>query len=172
MKGERPASHLQRPMAKSRSRTDGRLFFLDERDVAAAFETRDFDLGKLFFAVEPKVLTDVFLGDVVAAHVARDQLTVSDKLARLSLDQATETLRIVGSECHQSMETDDDCAAAESREERGAAVDGASKDRREDYEESVVERAFFRKGPLIAETNDDEREDHHDHSAQRNLSES
>ena len=138
----------------------------------AAFETRDFDVGQLFLAVEAQVLPDILFGDVVAAHIAFDELTVPDKLAWRAFDQSPETVGLVRSECHQPMKAHDYCTPAEGREKRRAAVDGASEHGRQNDQQRRIESAFFRERPLIAEANDDESEDHHDRAAQTDLAKS
>jgi hypothetical protein len=147
------------------------LLLFDERNVAAALEPGDLDPAQLFLAIEAHVLTDVFVSYLIAPHVVANEMAVSDKFARLAFDQTTECIGAAGHIGKEPMERHDHGAAAERGKKSRAAIDGAGEDGREDDEQRGVERAFLGERAFVAEAHDDQRENHHDDSAERDLSE-
>src|SRR4051812_4265078 len=79
--GKRPTPNVQRPTPNERSASerDGRLllFFFEKADVAAAFQTRQFDRGNVFGpGREMEIFVEVVFGDESLLHFLPIDLTV------------------------------------------------------------------------------------------------
>src|SRR5215210_358039 len=67
------------------------------------------------------------------------------------------------------MEHDNDETASQGREKRGAPVDSAREDGREDNKQDGIERSFAREGTLVSDADNKKRGYEHDDAAQRDL---
>ena len=64
------------------------LLGFNKTDIPAALEPRDFHFRQVFFAIETQIFADIFVRDMITAHISLNETTIADKFMRLSLDQA------------------------------------------------------------------------------------
>jgi len=146
--------------------------FFDEADVAAPFDARYPDVGKVVcVCAKPHVFVQIMLWDVIAPHHRYVAFAIPHNHVRLAFDQNAEPMGIEGEKSEEAMEQDQNHASSERREESRRPVNRSRKNCRNDDEQHGVEWSFSRERPFVSNSHGRERNKKNNYPAEGNLNE-
>jgi hypothetical protein len=138
--------------------------------VSVSFEHSQGDVTDVFdIAVKPQVLQHIMFAQPPPASEVVVEDAVANQYVAAALDQKTDGMRATSAIREQPMEDDEDETTTQGREERGGTVHGAGQHRGQNESQYRVECRLLRQETAITASDNHERCDEDDHTAQADL---
>jgi hypothetical protein len=140
--------------------------------MSVSFEHSQGDVTYVFdIAVKPQVLQHIMFAQSTSAGEVVVEDAVANEYVAAPLDQKTYGMGATSAIREQPMEDHEDETTTQGREERGGTVHGASQHRGQNESQYRVKCRLLRQETAITASDNHERRDEDDHTAQADLGE-